>query len=68
MSGALMMAAFLTACASWPNPDAVRDGTAPLRRAHAAALLTEDLADHRRTGAALLTALACAWDEIEGPC
>lgn len=57
----------LSGCAATPNADAVRDGTAPLRQAHAAALIGPDLTEMRRTGERLLTALACGWGEPECP-
>lgn len=57
----------LTACAASQSSDAVRDATAPLRRAHAATLLASDVPAMRDSGERLLTALACGWGEDACP-
>ena len=57
----------LSACGVTLSDPAVRDGTREARRAHAGALLGEDVGLMRRTGDALLSALACGWGEPSCP-
>lgn len=58
----------LSGCAGMrSNADAVRDGTKEQRREHAQSLLGNDIDKMRVTGEALLTSLACGWNEDQCP-
>ena len=54
MTALLMTLAFLTGCATLPSKTAICDGTAEMRKDHAAALIEDGGAVSRRTGARLL--------------